>query len=172
MKSRQEIGLIWLPLVLSVFLTDPSSQVETQRKSELPSPRSTRRKLNAVSHPRAHCSRMPRVLCNVSLLSHHSVWTRMAGATATAYKTVSPRTRTEPHIYRGSNMSTSWMKGETSICLLHTQKELFPGKMKFMVYLSISIYLSIYICWFKLALTSQPKFGEIFKETKHKKNQK
>ena len=44
--------------------------------------------------------------------------------------------------------------------------------MKFMVYLSLSIYLSIYICWFKLALTSQLKFGEIFKETKHKKNQK
>lgn len=38
--------------------------------------------------------------------------------------------------------------------------------------ISIYIYLSIYICWFKLALTSQPKFGEIFKETKHKKNQK
>lgn len=30
MRSRQEISLIWLPLVLSVFLTDPSSQVETQ----------------------------------------------------------------------------------------------------------------------------------------------
>lgn len=59
--------------------------------------------------------------------------------------------------------------GETSICLLHTQPELFPGKMKFMVYLSISTYLSIYICWFKLALTSQLKFGEIFKETKYNK---
>ena len=50
---------------------------------------------------------------------------------------------------------------------IHT--ELFPGKMKFMVSLSVSIYLSIYICWFKLALTSQLKFDKIFKETKHNK---